>query len=104
MPEQTTDPATEVDPKWLLIMERLKVNNLAVWLRTFRAGNRASNPDWRSWESIAWKIREETRVSVSANGLRSRWQSEVEGTEAPEGPVPARDATGPTGNPAEDTR
>lgn len=124
MPEKTTDPVTEVDPKWLLIMARLKVDDLAGWLRKFRTGNRASNPDWRSWEAIARKIWEETRVTVSANGLRARWSDEVDagdlpttiasredaekaglaaawdkarGSVAPVGSTSASDAVGPTG-------
>lgn len=127
MPEQTTDPNVEVNAKWLLIMDRLKTDDLAAWLRTFRTGSRATNENWRSWDSIARRIWEETRVTVTANGLRARWQAEVEaedepppittreqaeqagvasvwerarGTGAPEGPTHASDAVGPTGTEA----
>lgn len=130
MPERTTEPTAEVNAKWLLIMERLQVNDLAAWLRTYRTGSRATNENWRSWDSIARRIWEETRVTVTANGLRARWSDEVDavdagidlsvittreqaeragvtaawerarGTGAPEGPTLASDAVGPTGTEA----
>ena len=101
MPDQKIDPQESgLAAEWLLIMERLKVDNLAAWIAQYRRGSRADNPQWRSWESIARHIYEQARVTVSTNGLRSRWSDEVDAIlDQPAVPVPPTEAAGSAGTP-----
>lgn len=78
MPEET--PAArpvDLDPKWLLIQDRLKAKDLVAWLRQFR-GNRETNGKWQSWDGIAREVFTRTQVSVTAQGLRRRFADLVD--------------------------
>lgn len=101
MTGQMIDPQESgLAAEWLLIMERLKVNDLAEWIADHRRGDRNSNPKWRSWEGIARLIHERTRVTVSTGGLRVRWTDAVDeilSRERPDGTRAATDAADPTG-------
>lgn len=100
MPEQMIDPQESgLAAEWLLIMERLKVDDLAAWIAQYRRGDRQTNPQWRSWESIARLVKEQAGVTVSTNGLRVRWSDEVDALETPGIPVPPIEAAGLAGSP-----
>lgn len=108
--DHRTTSTERLSHTWLLIMDRLKVDDLPAWLAAYRRGDRTSNPQWSSWEAIARMISQETRVAVTANGVRARWSDEVDtllaqsqsdptGAQLPD--VPTRDqsvgSTGPAG-------
>lgn len=93
MPEQTT-----LDPKWMLIQDRLGVKDLAAWLRQFR-GDKATNPEWKSWDAIARTIYDRTTVEVTAQGLRYRWSKEVDPQDS-DAAVPAAPAAAASDQPA----
>lgn len=106
MPEQKISEE-RMSPTWLLIMDRLKVTDLAGWIAQHRRAPRGT-PGWLSWEAIARLISTQTGVPVTANGVRARWSDEVDalvirahaadqGGELPDVPVPPTEAAGSTG-------